>query len=200
MSFYSFARAAANFFLTATYSIRYEGLENIPDHGFILVCNHQSYLDPVLLGMRLKKRQLIFMAKEELFQKPVLGPIIRKLGAFPVVRGKRDTSAVDTAIQTVKEGKMLALFPEGTRSKTGEPLRPKSGAVVIAARTGADIVPAAITFRNNRRRFRNRIVVRYGGLIPNEQLGLTDAASPAQIKQASRFVMDRIIGLRETTW
>ena len=200
MSFYSFARAVANFFLTATYSIRYEGLEHIPDHGFILVCNHQSYLDPVLLGMRLKKRQLIFMAKEELFEKPVLGSIIRKLGAFPVVRGKRDTSAVDTAIQTVKEGKMLALFPEGTRSKTGEPLRPKSGAVVIAARTGADIVPAAITFRNNRRRFRNRIVVRYGKLIPNEQLGLTDASSPAQIKQASRFVMDQIIGLRETTW
>lgn len=197
MSFYAFAQVVCNAFFSAIFSIKVEGAEHLPPvgTGFILVSNHQSFLDPPLLGLRLKDRNLTFMAKEELFHKPVLGWIIKKLGAFPVTRGKRDNSAVDMAIQKVEEGKMLCLFPEGTRSLDGKPLKPKSGAVVIAAHTGADIIPAAITYYNKKRgrRFRSKIVIRYGPLIKNEELKMGKNATPSEIKAASRFVMDKII-------
>lgn len=197
MSFYNFARAVCNIVLSLGYSIKIEGIDNIPDkgHGYLLVCNHQSYLDPPLLGCRLRKHQITFMANEKLFRKPVLGPIIRKVGAFPVGRGKNSANAIDTAIQKLNQGDLVALFPEGTRSKTGELLPGKSGAVIIAAKTGADVIPAAITYKNNSRRFRTKITVRYGEIIPNEKLGVTEDAAPSQIKAARKIIMEKIAEL-----
>lgn len=125
-----------------------EGLEKLPESGVLLCPNHSSNWDPVLLGTRLPVNyRLHAMAKEELFRNPILSWIIRKLGAFPVSRGSTDIQAVKTAIQTIKSGDNLLIFPEGTVIRNGIgaadglPAHAKSGAAVIGVRTGAIMVP-----------------------------------------------------------
>ena len=125
-----------------------EGLENLPEHGALLCPNHSSNWDPVLLGLKLPVNyRLHAMAKEELFKNPILGWIIRKLGAFPVSRGNNDIQAVKTAIQVLKAGDNLLIFPEGTVVRNGVgyidglPAHAKSGVAMIGVRTGAKLIP-----------------------------------------------------------
>lgn len=125
-----------------------EGLEKLPKSGVLLCPNHSSNWDPVLLGTRLPVNyRLHAMAKEELFENPVLGWIIRRLGAFPVTRGSNDISTVRTAIQVIKEGDNLLIFPEGTVVRNGVgyidglPAHAKAGVAMIGVRTGATLVP-----------------------------------------------------------
>ncbi len=196
MNFYQFGRIVCNICLSAYFKLEVSGLENLPSEGgFVLCCNHQSYLDPPLMGLKIKERQLTFMAKEALFHKPILAPIIKKLGAFPVSKNQKDGRAVKQAIETVKEGKILALFPEGTRSKTGKLLKPKSGVVVIAAQTGAPIVPTAIKYYGKHPRA--KIVVRFGEPILNEQLELGENPTPKMIKSATQIVWGRLSEIYE---
>ena len=99
--------------------LRIEGAENIPKDGpLVIACNHLSLLDPPVLGTA-ATRKVHFMAKEELFV-PVLGDIYRLLGAFPVRRGGADRAAIKHGIDILESNQVLAIFPEGTRSKTGE--------------------------------------------------------------------------------
>ena len=117
------------------------GRENIPENGgFILCSNHLSNFDPVLLALS-QKRQIFYMAKAELFKNKFFGALIRKLGAFPVERGAGDGKAIEMAESIIKDEKMLGIFIEGTRSKTGEFLRPKSGAAIIAHQMKATVIP-----------------------------------------------------------
>ena len=113
--------------------LKVNGKGNIPKNGgFILCSNHLSNFDPVLIGVA-QRRQLFFMAKSELFRNKFFGWLIRKLGAFPVERGAGDGKAINTAEKIINEGKTLGIFIEGTRSKTGELLRPKAGAAMFRA-------------------------------------------------------------------
>lgn len=187
---YKFGRVVCEIFVKIAYRLEINGLDNLPDdRNFILCSNHRTYLDPVFLGLRIKP-ELNFMAKEELFKKPVLGFIIKKLGAFPVGRGKGDTKALDTAVETIRSGRVLAIFPEGTRSKTGELKRFKSGAVMVAAKTGADIVPAAISFKK-KLRFRTHVVLTFGEIIKNEELKI-EGIEPSQLKFAGKLLQQSV--------
>ena len=195
--FYRFARVVCNLVMALWFRLEVYGVENLPqDEGYILVSNHRTYLDPVLLGLRIK-RELHFMAKAELFRNRFFSALIRKLGAFPVSRGTGDTSAIETAEQIVRQGHVLALFPEGTRSKTGEIMRFKSGAIVVASETGADIVPTAIYFQRGAK-FRSRVVVRYGKPIANADLAV-DLKKPRTIKAAGNLVRDAVSELWEAS-
>ncbi len=186
MSFYSVARNIIASIIPLFLRIKAEGTENIPkDRGYILCCNHISFMDPVVLAVKVKA-QCHFMGKKELFKNPFLSYIFKALGAFPVDRGKGDTGAIDHAVQLVNEGKVFTIFPEGTRSKTGELGRLKSGAVVIASRTGGDILPCVIK-KGKRKFLRATINVKFGKLIPNSALEISDN-SPSQIKQATRLL------------
>ena len=120
------------------------GAENIPAGGaFILAANHVSNWDPPFLGTFIR-REVCYMGKEELFKNPVMAQICRWLHVFPVKRGAADKTAVKTALKILKGGGCLGIFPEGTRSKTGKIGRAESGVSLIAAMTGAPIIPAAI--------------------------------------------------------
>lgn len=120
------------------------GRENIPADGpVVIACNHLSLLDPPVLGAA-ATRQVHFMAKSELFRPSWFGAIIRKLGAFPVRRGAMDRDAIKTGLTILKGKKVLAVFPEGTRSKTGELGRAGGGAFMMAVKMKAKIVPAYI--------------------------------------------------------
>src|SRR5438477_7766253 len=93
------------------YRLRVQGLEHIPEGGFVLAANHTSNLDPWALGLPLfPKRQLRFMAKSELFN-PILGPILNAGGAFPVRRGEGDLEAIRTAVELVRAGEVVVMFP-----------------------------------------------------------------------------------------
>ncbi len=121
------------------------GLENIPVTGpVVLASNHLSLLDPPVVGTA-ANRKVNFMAKAELFEPPVFGPVIRRMGAFPVHRGAADRQAMKTAIGLLQKGEIVGVFPEGTRSKTGALGRAGEGAFMMAAWTKAAIVPVLIT-------------------------------------------------------
>jgi 1-acyl-sn-glycerol-3-phosphate acyltransferase len=131
------------------YRLRAEGVENIPESGgFVLAANHLSNFDPWPLGLPLFPRRFLrFMAKAELFWWP-LGPIISSGGAFKVRRGQGDLEAMRTAIELVREGHAVVMFPHGTRQRKGlvKKYQPRShtGAARIALEAGAPLVPAAI--------------------------------------------------------
>ncbi|MEG0570823.1 MAG: lysophospholipid acyltransferase family protein [Oscillospiraceae bacterium] len=190
MSFYTVGRNVCHFLMNFILKIEITGQENIPvGKGFVLASNHRSFYDPVLLGIKCKP-QLFFMAKAELFEHKIFGYLIKKVGAFPVSRGKGDNSAIENAINIVKSDRVLAIFPEGTRSKDGKLLRGKSGAIVIAAKTKSDIVPAAISF-TKRKWLRTVARVKYGKPITFEELGVY-SDSPSEIKGGSRLLMGKI--------
>ena len=121
------------------------GRENAPAEGPLIVAsNHLNNADPPVLALAFS-RFPVFMAKREMMSWPILGLGFRAFGAFPVSRGGADLSAIRAATEIVNEGNMLVMFPEGTRSRTGGLTKGHPGTALIALRTGAPILPAAIT-------------------------------------------------------
>ncbi|MDQ0976139.1 1-acyl-sn-glycerol-3-phosphate acyltransferase [Neobacillus niacini] len=144
MTFYSFARSVVAGVFKPWYRIEVSGLEYFPKEGGVLLCtNHIHNFDPLVVGIT-APRPVHFMAKEELFKVPVLGNIVRKCNAFPVKRGKGDRESLRAGLKVLKDGNVFGLFPEGTRSKTGEIGKGLSGAGFFALRSEADVVPCAI--------------------------------------------------------
>ncbi|PIC56780.1 1-acyl-sn-glycerol-3-phosphate acyltransferase [Sporosarcina sp. P12(2017)] len=127
------------------YRIKVIGKENFPKQGGVLLCtNHIDNLDPPIVGITCP-RTVHFMAKEELFDKPVLKTLLPKVQAYPVKRGMSDREAFRKTIKLLREDKVVGLFPEGTRSKTGEIGKGLAGAGFFALKGGdAKVVPCAI--------------------------------------------------------
>lgn len=120
------------------------GAENVPLSGaVILASNHVSVLDPPVVGTGIW-RPCAFMAKEELFTNPAVAWFIRRLYAFPVRRGMADRSALKHSLDVLERGMALVMFPEGTRSETGEMQEPETGVGMIACRSGAPVVPVFV--------------------------------------------------------
>ena len=194
MALYTFGKWLVGGLIRIAYRMQVTFEEELPqDRGFILACNHLSDMDPVVLALACP-RPVRYMAKSELFHIPVLGFLIRHLGAFPVGRGKGDTAAIDTAVQIVREGGILGIFPEGGRTKDGKFHKIKSGAVVVASQTQADMVPSCIIYEK-RRWFRRRLVrVKFGRVIANKELQLT-GHSKTELRAANSLLAGRIAGL-----
>lgn len=133
------------------YRIKLIGGDNRPykngiKGGYIIACNHQDYGDPPLIAA-VNKAHFSFMAKIELFEKnKFFAWLITKCGAFPVVRGAGDGSAIDHAIADLEKNRAFVIFPEGTRSKDGNIGRAKSGIAVIAGKTNAPVLPMCIKY------------------------------------------------------
>ena len=128
-----------------------EGMEKLPRSGVLLCPNHSSNWDPILVALRLPiNYRLHIMAKEELFKNPLLGWLLKKVGAFPVSRGNNDINAVKQSIQALKDGDNLLIFSEGTTIHNGVgytdglPAHAKAGVAMIGVRTGAKLVPVFV--------------------------------------------------------
>ncbi|MBK8915118.1 MAG: 1-acyl-sn-glycerol-3-phosphate acyltransferase [Phycisphaerales bacterium] len=133
----------------------------------LLVCNHQSYLDPVLAGQALG-RESHFMARDSLFGGGLFSRLIRFLNAFPVKRGTADVAAIKETLRRLRAGALVTVFPEATRSDDGTIAPMQAGVVLLARKTGAPLVPCMIDGafeawpRHARLPRPRRIVVAYG--------------------------------------
>lgn len=142
--FYKFLQLFFTTFFRLFFRVQIQGAENLPLTGpVILAANHCSNWDPPFLAAYLK-RPVGYMAKQELFEVPVLGWAITQCHSFPVKRGAADRSAIKAAVQALREENCIGLFPEGTRSKDGRLHKAEAGVALIAAMTKAPVVPAAI--------------------------------------------------------
>lgn len=173
------------------FSLKYEGRENIPKKTpVIYASNHRTNADPPLIGCA-ARGTFAFMAKEELFRNKIFAWLIRSLGAFPVSRGKGDTAVLDTAVERLNAGKSLMIFPEGTRSKDGKVHRGHSGAAVIAARSGRQIIPVGVVF-GEKLKFRTKVTVKFGEPIdPAEYVEISETPNPRQlVKLKNRYMAE----------
>jgi 1-acyl-sn-glycerol-3-phosphate acyltransferase len=166
------------------------GRENVPKEGGVLLCaNHISLLDPMTIGIKLK-RQVKYMAKAELFTVPVLGWLIKQLGAFPVKRGGVSKESIKTALNTLRSGNVMGIFPEGTRNSDSGAA--KKGAASFALRSGAAVVPAAII--GSYKPFRRMTVV-YGAPI---DLSSFEGAGSESLEAVTDVIMGRIHEMIQT--
>lgn len=142
--FYRFVRTVVRGLVWSLGGITVWGSENIPATGpVILAPNHRANVDPPYISLT-TPRQMHFMAKEELFRVPVFGAIFRGVEAFPVTRGAPDRAALRHAIDLLKQGRVVTIFPEGTRSKDTALKEAEKGFALIARQSDAVIVPIAI--------------------------------------------------------
>ena len=181
----------------AVFPVRYSGTENIPESGKLIVCrNHKSVFDPLLLAMPFR-RQIRYMAKQELFTDhgPAASWFFKTMGAFPVKRNTADCFAVRTADEILEGGGVVGIFPQGGCVFGNEPFRPKPGVALLAARTGAPVLPAAICCDGVLRPFR-RICVRFGRAIASEDLPI-HGTSVSGMRDAARKIAGEINALLE---
>lgn len=152
--------------LRLLFRIETKGRENLPENGVLLCPNHASDWDPVLIALCLPANyRLHFMAKAELLDKKLLGPIIRALGAFPVQRNGHDLQAIKTSMQVIRQGDNLMIFPEGTTIRgglgyhDGLPPHAHTGIAMIGVRAGATLVPV---FCDGEKKFFRKTRVYFG--------------------------------------
>ncbi|WP_069366645.1 lysophospholipid acyltransferase family protein [Salisediminibacterium beveridgei] len=176
-------------FFRLFYRVKIQGKQNIPEEQGVLLCsNHIHFLDPPLVGSFLK-RETRFMAKAELFEAPILKSLIPKFGAFPINRGKSDRKAMRTGLKLLKEGEIVGVFPEGTRSKTGELKKGLSGVGFFALRSDAAVVPCAVI---GPYRLFKTIHIIYGEPLNMDQLREEKASPEATTEAIMRGIQDLI--------
>lgn len=165
--------------------VKIEGRENIPkNRNCVMMGNHQCILDPLMLALCVPDREIHFMGKKELWNNKLLGWAFTKVHGFPVDRGNMDMGAIRTAMNVLKEGDTLGIFPEGTRSRTGHMLPLLGGAAMLALRSRCDVIPVYID--GNYKPFR-RMVVRVG-----EPVEMSDLLAGRVTKEACEELTHRI--------
>ena len=142
--FYDAANLLLRFAFRLLSRVEIVGLENVPRQGQVIVIgNHTSYLDPLLVGAFIPRR-IVFMSKKENLSNPIARFVVYSYGVFPVDRGNVDRAAINRTGEVLEAGGALGMFPEGTRSKTGALHRAKAGTTLVALRHNAPILPVAI--------------------------------------------------------
>ena len=174
----------------------YYGLENIPSEGrVILAANHMSNADPPLIGCHLPRR-INYICKEELFHVPFIGWVLRQTKTIPIKRGTGDRGAIRAAQQALRAEQQIALFPEGHRAKDGHMRKAQAGVGLLAAMSGAPVIPVAIIgtdklFANGG--FLPKLRVIYGEPMYYEG----DKKDKAAMAAFAQSILDRVAAMRE---
>ncbi|MCQ2410881.1 MAG: 1-acyl-sn-glycerol-3-phosphate acyltransferase [Elusimicrobiaceae bacterium] len=186
-------KLTARIYFRTCYDFKVEGLENIPKTGALIIAgNHLSNADPPAIGgFAGLVRDSRFVAKKELFAVPLLGWFFRRSGYIPVDRKRTigDFGALKEVVSALERGESVVMFPEGTRSKTGQPQKPKSGIGFLVYKTGVPVLPVKIegTFGWP---WVRKIRVKFGTVM---HLSKNDALEPkAQYKEFAVQIMDAI--------
>ncbi|MCX7715021.1 MAG: 1-acyl-sn-glycerol-3-phosphate acyltransferase [Clostridia bacterium] len=160
--FYRFVRGLVGIFLLFVFRIKRIGQENVPKTGgAILAVNHKSNWDVVVVSVTCP-RMLRFMAKSELFENKLFGGLIRRLGAFPIQRGKGDIGAIKGALSTLNSSHVMLMFPEGKRVRGEAVTDAKAGVAMLATRARVPVIPVYIS---GKYKWMSKITVKYGSPI-----------------------------------
>lgn len=189
MSYYWFLLGLVALYIKLIWRPKYIGQENIPPEGPIILCaNHINAMDPFFIALGLK-RKIRFLAKEELFQKPVLKFLLLKTGMIPVKRGQTDRTAIRNVLQSLNNNEMVGIFPEGTRSDGSDLKAFYDGAVYFAQKTGAPLIPAAIV--GDYSWFKPMTII-YGSLIEVQKEEKTQRDDMRQINLILKSEIERL--------
>lgn len=194
MKFYLTLKKVFGGLFTLLFRVHIVNAEKIPQDGGLIICgNHSSYLDPIVLGVAVK-RHIRFMAKSELFKIKGLGWFIRKVGSFPVHRGENDLTAIKTALKILKNGEVLGLFPQGKRVSAEEAVDAKAGLAMFSYKTKASILPVGINYHPKAGLFRRTDIV-FGDPIRYDDIDFKTAAKEDFLRVSSD-IMGKIEALR----
>ncbi len=142
--FWRVSQVIMQFVLVVVFRYRVQGLERYPQNsGALLLINHQSYLDPLLVGLPLQ-RPVSYLARDSLFRVPIIGWILRNTYVIPINRDQAGTESLRKAIQRTEEGFLVGIFPEGTRTRNGAIGNLKPGFVAMARRVRVPIIPVGV--------------------------------------------------------
>lgn len=193
MSFYSVCYKISAKFFRFLYQVHVTGSENEPETGAAIVaCNHIANADVIVLASAFK-RQVRYLAKKELFKVPLVGSIVRALGAFPIDRSGGDVGAVKKTISLLKEGNLVGIYPQGHRYPGVDPRTTpiKNGVALVSAHADCPIIPAFIRTKGNRIVIFKRIDVFLGEPITREEL----LAAGDDYKSQAEYVFKKITDL-----
>jgi len=175
------------------YSVSYAA--EIPKEGPLILCGkHISLMDAVITILTFK-RQVFFIAKAELFKFKPFGWFLRSMGAFPIKRGTGDLSALKTSLKILKEGKVLGIMPEGTRVQSIEHTEFKTGAMNLAYKTKAPVLPYGIYTKDYKVRPFKLIRINYGKPLTFEELGFKDGSKEELQRVTDNILKKEIIEL-----
>ena len=172
------------------YRAQINGLENIPKEGPIIFCgNHRTYLDPPLMVVT-AKRDMRFLAKEELYKNKFLSFLGWVFEAIPVKRDEKDITAIKESLKALKNGQCIALFPEGTRNGMEKGEKAKDGVAFFAVRSGAKVVPCGIKGGTKENR---KVTITYGK--PLDYSKYRNEKDKQMLDNITKEIMDNIIEL-----
>ncbi len=175
------------------YRIKVLHPERIPKlkGGYIIACNHQSNLDPPMVAAVIKGK-FSFMAKEELFHiNGFVTFVIKHCGAFPIARGAGDDAPIQMSIEAVKKNRILVIFPEGTRSKTGVIGRVKSGVVLIASEADVPVLPVCIRYDEKK-----HVTMDIGEMLPAESVKI-DPNDRHSMRRSAKVIGEALHSLQK---
>lgn len=188
---YRVGRALFGFLFHTLLPVRYHHVERVQlDAPYMLISNHNSMLDPMLIAVPVYRYHVRFLGKKELMKNPVLRWCVQKLLFIPVDRHNMDMAAVRTCLKTLKEQHVLGIFPEGTRNKEGVMQDLESGVAMMALRAGVRMLPAYIS---EKPRLLRRVDVYYG-----DPISVRDIAARGISRETCEEVLERIRQTYET--
>ncbi len=201
MKLYSFLKGLLSGLFKWIYNLKIVNNENVPKDGaYVVVCNHFSLGDVIILGVACP-RQIYFMAKKELFKIPLLSGLIKTLGAFPVDRKGNPAGAVKTSIRYLKDGKLVGMFPQGTRSRnvSVEDTEFKTGAAFAAYKSESGIIPAFIKTKKQKFKFFSRTDIFFGTPISFDELHFTEGGRD-ELENATQIIKDAVFALEKEAY
>ena len=183
-------RGALYIWFKLVYRMEINGIENIPKEGPVIFCgNHRSYIDPPVIVVT-AKRDIKFLAKEELYENKFLAFLGWAFEAIPVKRDEKDIGAIKSSLKDLKEGKCIALFPEGTRNGLAKGEKVKDGVAFFAVRSGAKVVPCGIKGGTKELR---KLTINYGKALDYSQY--KGSKDKEVLDKITKEIMDNIIEL-----
>ena len=183
-------RGAIYIWFKLVYHLEIKGLENVPKEGPVIFCgNHRSYIDPPLI-VATAKRDIKFLAKEELYKNKFLAFLGWAFEAIPVKRDEKDIAAIKSSLKDLKQGKCIALFPEGTRNGLAKGEKVKDGVAFFAVRSGAKVVPCGIKGGTKELR---KLTINYGKALDYSQY--KGSKDKEVLDKITKEIMDNIIEL-----
>lgn len=193
---YSFLKAIVTPIYRFLFNVHVKGKENVPKSGGVLLCpNHIAAVDVISIGV-VCPRQITCIAKKELFSVPVLGGIVKALGAVKIDRGGADVGAIKAAISAIESGKAVTIFPQGHRFPACNPATTpiRHGAGLIAYHSKCDVIPVCINIKKSKYALFRRTEIIYGKPISYSELGFTDGGKD-EYAAATKLIFDKVVEL-----